>query len=404
VFPHSVTPELLQLLNSFFLPLAGAVIGYLILMVANPVARFFRDGLRCLRRYPRMWIWLAVLGLVYTIYQSLQAYQFGGREFSLMSLLYWPAFKPREWGTSAGHAWLPGLELLAGLFNQAVVSYPTSALAALLFLTNWRGYQMQFLRAARGRLGRWWLGVYFALLLCAVAAFCKPLFSLSIYWLNRYFDGIFLLRVGAIIDWLSFQFEYLFGLLIQIFLVVLTFIWIRGLNSEPGRIFEFALKRAVFAAKWAGVVLLATFLLIHLPLLISYCWIAQQTDFSNAVIQYIEQTARPLIAVALILFCSVQITLILHNETLRDAVHEHALLARRHWFRIISFLMVSGLHLFALCWLTDFIVGAFPRYSVPNLFFSVLFTLGRAFLAAWFLATWVCLYRALQTIPREIRF
>jgi hypothetical protein len=176
------------------------------------------------------------------------------------------------------------------------------------------------------------------------------------------------------------------------------------LNAEPGRIFEFALKRAVFAAKWAGVVLLATFVLIHLPLLISYLWITQQMDFTRAVIQYIEQTARPLIAVALILFCSIQITLILHNETLRDAVHEHAQLARRHWFRIISFLAVAGIHLFALSWLTDFIVGAFPKYSVANLFFAVLFALGRAFLVAWFLAAWVCLYRASQTARREIRF
>ena len=102
--------------------------------------------------------------------------------------------------------------------------------------------------------------------------------------------------------------------------MVLTFVWIRGLNAEPGRIFEFALKRAVFAAKWAGVVLVATFLLIHLPLLISYAWITQQTDFTSAVVQYIEQTARPLIALGLVLFCSMQITLILHNETLREAV------------------------------------------------------------------------------------
>ena len=65
-------------------------------------------------------------------------------EFALLAVL-----KPRDWGASAGQAWLPGLELLAGLFNQAVVSYPTSALAALLFLTNWRGYQMHFLRAAK---------------------------------------------------------------------------------------------------------------------------------------------------------------------------------------------------------------------------------------------------------------
>jgi hypothetical protein len=384
--------------------IAGVLIGYLALVFGNPVSRFFRDGLRCLQRHPRMWIWLSILGLVYTIFQVLQVYEMGEGKFSLMDLLSWPAFKPRGWGASANQAWLPGLELLAGLFNQAVVTYPTSALAALLFLTNWRGYQMQFLRAAKVRLGRWWLGIYFGLLLCAVAAFCKPIFSLSIYWLNRYFDGIFLLRLGAIIDWLSFQFEYLFGLLIQIFLVVLTFIWIRGLNSEPGRIFEFALKRAVFAAKWAGIVLLATFVLIHLPLLISYLWITQQTDFTKGVIQYIEQTARPLIAVALILFCSIQITLILHNETLRDAVHEHAQLARRHWYRVISFLAVAGIHLFALSSLTDFIVGAFPKYSVPNLFFAVLFALARAFLVAWFLAAWVCLYRASQSARREIRF
>jgi hypothetical protein len=351
-----------------------------------------------------MWIWLSVLGLAYMIFQLVQGYQLGEGQFSLTSMLYWPAFKPRDWGASAERAWLPALESVAGLFNQAVVSYPTSAVAALLFLTNWRGYQIRFLRAAKRRLRRWWLSVYVGLVLCAFAALCKPFFSLSIYWLNQYYDGILLLRVGALIDWLSFQFEYLFGLQIQIFLVLLTLVWIRGLNSEPARIFEFAMKRAVYAAKWAGVVLLATFLLIHLPLLISYLWIKQQTDFTNAVIQYVEQTARPLIAVALILFCSVQITLILHNETLREAVHEHIQLARRNWFRIISFLFVAGLHLFAISWLDEFIVGAYPLYSVPNILLGASFTLGRAILVAWFLASWVCLYRASQKMPREIRF
>jgi hypothetical protein len=351
-----------------------------------------------------MWIWLSILGLVYLMFQVLQAYQFGEGDFSVKSLLYWPAIKPNNLGASAARAWLPALEMLAGLFNQAVVSYPTSALAAFLFLINWRGYQMQLLRAAKGRFGRWWLAVYLGLVFCALAAFSKPIFSLSIYWLNKYFDGFLLLRVGAVIDWLSFQFEYLFGLVIQILLVVLTFVWIRGLNSEPGRTFEFALKRTVFAAKWAGVVLLASFLLIHLPLLISYWWITQQTDFTNAVIHYIDQTARPLISVALILFCSIQISLILHNETLREAVHEHAQLARRHWFRMLAFLVVVGLHLFAFTWTNELIVQAFPKYSVPNLLFSALFTLGRAFLAAWFLASWVCLYRASHTMPKEIRF
>ena len=390
--------------QSVALPTAGALIGYLVLILANPAHRFFGDGLRCVQRHPRMWICLSVLGLAYTFFQIFGAFQLGEAQFSLASLLHWPELKPHDWRAAAGRAWLPALESLAGLFNQAVVSYPASALAALLFITNWRGYQMQFLRAAKMRLGRWWICVYLGVVLCAFAAFCKPFFSLSIYWLNEYLNGIFLLRVGAIIDWLSFQFEYLFGLLVQIFLVVLAFVWIRGLNAEPGRMFEFALKRAVFAAKWAGVVLVATLLLIHLPLLISYAWITQRTEFTEAVVQYVEQTARPLIALALVLSCSMQITLILHNETLREAVLDHTELVRKYWHRIFWFLIVAGLHLFAISWLDEFSGDAFPKYSAPNMLLAALFTLGKAFLSAWFLASWVCLYRASLTPRKAIRF
>ena len=139
--------------QSVALPTAGALVGYLILIFINPAHSFFRDGLRCVQRHPRMWIWLSVLGLAYTLFQNLQAYQLGEAQFSLASLLYWPGFKPHDWRATAGHAWLPALELLAGLFNQAVVSYPTSAAAAFLFTINWRGYQMQFLRAEKGRWG-----------------------------------------------------------------------------------------------------------------------------------------------------------------------------------------------------------------------------------------------------------
>ena len=105
------------------------------------------------------------------MFQVLQAIQFGEGDFSVKSLLYWPVMRPDNLAASAGRAWLPALEMLAGLFNQAVVSYPTSALAALLFLVNWRGYQIQLLRAAKGRLGRWWLAVYLALVfvrLCGI--------------------------------------------------------------------------------------------------------------------------------------------------------------------------------------------------------------------------------------------
>jgi hypothetical protein len=384
--------------------IGGLLFGFWFLVSLNPSAQFFRDGLRCVRRHPRMWVWLMVFGLAYLSFQAIQDFQFRGQRIEFSSLLYWPGFMPPSSTAAAARAWLPALELLAGLFNQAVVSFPSSAVAALLFIANWKGYQMQFLRTAKRRMGRWCLAVYLGVLVCAVAAFCKPIFSLSIYWLNEYFDGILLLRAGAIIDWLSYQFEYLFGLLIQIFLVLVTYVWIRGLSSEPGRIFEFALKRAVYSAKWIGLVLLTSLLLIHLPLLFSYVWISQQIDTTAAVVQYVDQTARPLVAVALLLFCSIQVTLILNNETLREALQKHAQFLRRSWLRISSFLLLAGLYLFAMCWLTDLVAGGFPKYSVPNILFAALFTFGRAFFAAWFLASWVCLYRGSQPAPKKIQF
>jgi hypothetical protein len=351
-----------------------------------------------------MWLWLAVLGLAYNLFRLCQAVQLQEAQYSLQTLLYWPGFRPADWLVSAARARLPSLELLAGIFNQAVVSYPASAAAGFLFLFNWQGYQARFLEAARRRLGRWWLAVYLGLLVCALAAIVKPIFSLAIYWLNQYFGGIFLLRAGAVIDCLSFQFEYLFGLLIQIILVLQTYVWIRGLNAAPNRIVELAVKRSVYAAKWAGLILGTTLLLIHLPLLVTYMWIGEYTEFTKAVVQYVEQTARPLIAMGLLLFCSMQITLILHNETLREAVLEHARLGRKHWYRIFWFLAISGLHLFGISWLSEFLAESFPKYSVPNVLFAGLCTLCKAFLAAWFVASWVCLYRACSNPPKEIRF
>jgi hypothetical protein len=384
--------------------IAAGILGYALFFFTNPVNRFFRDGLRCLHRYPRLWIWLSILGMSYALFQVLLEWEMGNLALSLNNLIYWPDFEPISWSVAAGRAWLSALELLAGLFNQAVVTYPLSAIGALLFIINWSGCQGYLLAASKRRLGRWSFAVYLAILLCALAAFCKPIFSISIFWLNQYWEGILLLRVGAIIDWLSFQFEYLFGLLIQIFLVLSVLVWIRGLSASPGRILELAMKRGVYAAKWAAIVLGLASVLIHLPLLVSYLWITEQTDLTHAVIQYVEQTARPLLAVILILFCSVELTLILHNETLAEAIGEHARLARRYWRRLLWFLSVTGLNLFAVCLLSEFLSGGFPKYSLPGLIIGIIFTATKGFLAAWYLASWVCLYRDSQEGKKEIRF
>jgi hypothetical protein len=390
--------------RSLILSVALAVAGYFLLLFTNPAWPAFRDGLRCLQRHPRIWFWLAMLGLGYAAFQFLQDYQLGNLELSLTSLIYWPPFKPADWQTTTARAWLPSLELLAGLYNQAIPTYPFSGVAALLYLVNWRGYQFQFASVARKRLGKWWLAVYFLVLLCALAALCKPLFSLAIYWLNQYFGAIALLRLGAVIDWLSFQFEYLFGLLIQIILVLSAFLWIRGSSLEPERVLEVAVKRGVYVMKWAGIVLAVTSLCIHLPLLVSYLWIAQQTDFTNSVVSYIEQTARPLLAIGLLLFCSVQITLILHNESLRDAVEEHAQLVRKSWYGLIWFFIVAGGHFFVASWLNEYVSSGIPKGSTQDVLVTIIFKLVKAFFIAWFLASWVCFYRRSRASRSEIKF
>jgi hypothetical protein len=378
--------------------------GYALLIFANPAYSSYRDGLRVLKRYPRMWIWLTALSVTYVVFQILQSCEAGDVRFTLGDLVYWPAFRPTDWAAAAAHAWLPSLEIVAGLFNQTVIGYPGSALAAFLFLTNWRGCRVEVISTTRSRLRPWWIWIYLALVICAAAALIKPIFTLVIYWLNEYLDGIYLLRIGAVIDWLSFQFEYLFGMSVQIYLMLLTFVWIRGLRLEPDRVFDFALRRGVFVAKWAGVVLLTTMFLIHVPLLVSYFWIAQHTDFTNAAVEYVNQTARPLLAVGLILFCSVQISLVLNNESLGQAILEHGKLARRCWYRIGWFLLIAGIHLFALCWLSRVVTDGFPANSVPNLLANICFSVAKAFLAAWFLAAWVCLYRSARKAKSEVRF
>jgi hypothetical protein len=384
---------------------AGAAgLGYLLFIFCNPVSRFFGDGLRIVNRHPRIWIWLVVLGCSYALFQALISWRLGELHLSLYDVVNWPAARSVDLNLAAKRCWLPAFELLSGIFNQVVVTFPASGLAALLFLMNWGGAHFNLIAEARVRLGAWWMPVYLGVVISAFGAVAKPIFALTIHWLNQFADGLFLLRVGAVLDWLSFQFEYLFGLVVQIYLVLLAFVWIRGIKSDPERVFALALRRTPHLAKWAGLMLLLSALFIHLPLLISYLWIGQFTDFTSAMVEYVDQTARPVMAIVLILFCSVQITLVLHNQTLQKALQEHVSLLRTSWYRIVWFVIVSGFHLFAVCWVGEVILACYPVMSVPHVLGSLLVSFAKAVVAAWLLTSWVCLYRDARRPRKEIRF
>jgi len=100
----------------------------------------------------------------------------------------------------------------------------------------------------------------------------------------------------------------------------------------------------------------------------------------------------------------VQITLMLHNESLRGAVQEHAQFLRKSWYGLIWFLIVAGGHLFVASWLNEYISSGVPKDSMPDVLITSIFTLVKAFFIAWFLASWVCFYRRSRVSRSEIRF
>src|SRR5213078_2761905 len=116
-------------------PLVGLFIGYLLVMLANPIRLALRDGFRCIARYERVWLTFALLGVAYFIFQfatftpihsvaEIQLRQIG-------SVLTW------HWSPLADvwqDAPLPTIESIAGIFDNASTTYPLSSAAALLLL------------------------------------------------------------------------------------------------------------------------------------------------------------------------------------------------------------------------------------------------------------------------------
>jgi hypothetical protein len=99
-----------------------------------------------------------------------------------------------------------------------------------------------------------------------------------------------------------------------------------------------------------------------------------------------------------------QISLVLHNESFRQAITEHAAFMRQHWYRVLWFLVVAGMHLFLVCWIGAGWLSGYKSGSVPYLLGVFLLSGVKAICAAWFLAAWVCLYRNARRQRKEIRF
>jgi hypothetical protein len=281
---------------------------------------------------------------------------------------------------------LPALEGVAGIFDNATTTYPLSAVAAVLMIINWRGLHGALLRALRKRYRLWSYFIYLILLLGALASLFKPI----VFWRLPEWGGLVpaagLLRISATVDAIAFIFEYIFGVYIQVYLIAVCLAWIKGVSFEEGELFRFAMRRFSYVLEWAGIVVVVSTLIVRLPLLLAY--------FTNipGVLDYLP-IERVLMSGSIIAFCSVQVSLALHNETLGEAIHAHGQFIRKNAVLLGWFLIICGIH-FCFIMICDAIVRKAIADRLAALFiWKLIFACLRGIITGWLLASWVCLFR-----------
>lgn len=372
-------------------PILGLITGYIIMMLFNPVRRALGDGFRCLSRYTRIWMSFALLGFGYFVFQFVTFTPIRNwadldpNQIISLPHWYWPRFS-EIWRETP----LPALEGVAGIFDNATTTYPLSVVAALFMLVNWRGLHSALIRALWKRYRLLGHLVYLILLLSALASLLKPI----LFWRLPEWSGLVpaagLLRISAIVDATAFIFEYLLGVYIQVYLITVCLAWIKGVSFEEGELFRFAMRRFSYVLEWAGIVVAVSTLIVRLPLVLAY--------FTNipGVLDYLP-IARLLMSGLIIAFCSVQISLALHNETLIAALRAHWQFIRQNAGRLGWFLIICGIHFFGIM-----ICDAIMRSAIADrlgalLLWKFSFAFLRGIVTGWLLAAWVCLFRRCET-------
>jgi hypothetical protein len=372
-------------------PVLGLCGGYVLVMFFNPVRRALVDGFRCIGRYKRVWITFALLGFGYFVFQFVTFTPI--RDWSDLDLgqiaslpsWYWPQFT-EIWKETP----LPALEGVAGIFDNATTTYPLSVVAAIFMLVNWRGLHGALVRALWKRYGFCGGLVYLILLLSALASLLKPI----VFWRLPEWSGLVpaaeLLRISASVDAIAFIFEYLLGVYIQVYLITVCLAWIKGVSFEEGELFRFAMRRFSYVLEWAGIVVAVSTLIVRLPLVLAY--------FRNipGVLDYLP-IARVLMSGLIIAFCSVQISLALHNETLIEAMRAHAQFVRHNAGRLGWFLIICGLHFLAIMICDAIMRSAIADHLGPLFLWKFSFAFLRGMVAGWLLASWVCLFRQCES-------
>jgi hypothetical protein len=372
-------------------PLLGLFSGYAVVMLFNPIRVALRDGFRCITRFKRIWLTFTLLGFAYSVFQFATftpLHRTSDIDLSQVlapSSWAWPTFV-EIWREVP----LPALEGVVGIFDNATTTYPLSVLAAVLLILNWRGLHGALFRALRKRYRIWGYVIYLVLLVSVLATLLKPI----AFWRLPEWGGTApvaaLLQISATIDAVAFIFEYLFGVYIQVYLITVCLAWIKGLSFGEGDLFRFAMRRFSYVLEWAGVVVIVSTLIVRGPLLLAYF-----RDLPG-VLDYLP-LERLIMSGMIIAFCSIQISLVLHNESLGAAFRAHGEFIRRNLVRVAWFLLIAGMHFFFLTACDAIVRGAVADRVVAVIGWKIIYVCVRGLITGWLLASWVCLFRQCET-------
>lgn len=374
-----------------WLPLLGICAGYALVIFFNPIRLALRDGLRCIMRFKRIWLAFALLGFAYSAFQFATftpveaAADLDPSQLATVATWNWPRLA-EVWKD----ALLPTIESVAGIFDMATTTYPLSVVAAILLLLNWRGLHGALFQALQKRFRLWGYVIYLTVALSALATLFKPI----IFWRLPIWSSVLpqagLLQISASVDTVAFIFEYFFGVYIQVYLITVALAWIKGLSFTEEALFRFAVRRFTYVLKWAGIVVLVGTAIVRLPLLLAY--------FINVpyVLDYLP-LERIVMSGFIILFSSVQISLVLHNERLRDAIRAHRLFIQRNAGRFGWFVLICALHFFVLTACDAIARSAIADRPAGVILWKIIYVGARGLVTGWLLASWVCLFRQCET-------
>ena len=372
-------------------PLLGLCGGYAIVMLFNPVREALRDGFRCIARFKRIWLTFVLLGFAYSVFQFAtftpiqNSADLDLNQVTSLPSWYWPRLA-EVWRETP----LPALEGVAGIFDNATTTYPLSVVAAVLMVVNWRGLHGALVRALRKRYRFWSYFIYLILLLSALASLFKPI----VFWRLPEWGGAVpaagLLQISATVDAVAFIFEYLFGVYIQVYLITVCLAWVKGVSFEEGELCRFAMRRFSYVLKWAGIVVLVSTLIVRMPLLLAYFM-----HIPN-VLDYLP-LERVIMSGLIVAFCSVQISLALHNETLGAAIRAHRQFIGANAHRVGWFLFTCAMHFFFIMACDAIVRAAITDRLVVLFLWKCIFVSLRGLITGWLLASWVCFFRQCET-------